>query len=94
MSTFLPSDAVAVIPVSFVDQIGRTVVAPAGASFSSATPGVDALSFDGVNLTVSPVADGADTISISGLSGSLEIEVGAPVATSVVFGAPVYSPKP
>lgn len=94
MSKFLPTDAVASIPVSFVDQIGRPVAAPAGVSFVSSAPGVDSLSFDGANLIVTPVADGSDVISASGLSGSLELTVGAPVASGVVFGDPVYSAKP
>jgi len=92
-NAFLPTDAVAVFPISFVDQIGRPVAAPAGVSFVSAVPGVDTLSFDGSNLTVTPAADGTDTITVAGLTGSQEITVGAPVATAVVFGEPTYQPK-
>lgn len=93
MSKFIPTDAVAVFPVTFVDQIGRSVAAPADITFVSSTVGVDSLSFDGSNLTVTPDAAGTDTISASGLTGSQEVEIGAPVATGVVFGDPVYSAK-
>ena len=87
MSDFIPLDAVATVPVTFLDQLGRTVAAPSGVTFTSAASGVDTLAFDGTNLTITPTAEGSDTISVAGLTGSLEISIGAPVAVSVQFGA-------
>ena len=93
MTTFIPSDAVATVPVSFVDALGRSVAAPSDVSFVSSTAGIDSISFDGANLTITPVADGSDSISVTELTGSLEITVGAPVAVGVVFGTPVFTAK-
>ena len=94
MTTTIPTDGVAVVPVSFTDQFGRAVAAPAGATPVSATAGVDTLAFDGTNLTITPTTAGSDDISFAGLSGSLAVTIEAPVATSVVFGTATITEAP
>lgn len=80
------------VSVTFKAADGSVVPAPEGVSFTSATEGVDTVSFnatpneDGTySLTVSPVGVGSDTVSASGLTGSLSVSVTAPPAVSVEF---------
>lgn len=90
---FIPSDAVAVIPVSFVDQIGRPVAAPAGVSFDSSNGGVASVSFDGSAITITPAGEGTTTITAAGLAGEIEVTVGAPTAAGVSFGTAAFGAK-
>jgi len=94
-ATFIPVDAVAVVPVAFTDQVGRPVSSPAEATFSAAS-GLVSLAWDGTHLTITPTgADGSDTITATWAGGSaaFEVETGAPSAVSAVLGEPTFTTR-
>jgi hypothetical protein len=83
------------VAVTFKDAAGNTVAAPAGVTFVSSATGVDTLAFtdtqksDGTyDLVVSPGTPGTDTVTASGLTGSLSVTVTAAPAVSVEFNPP------
>ena len=90
---FIPFDAVAVIPVSFVDQIGRPVAAPTSISFETSNSGAATISFDGSNITITPAGEGTATITAAGLAGEIDVTVGTPSAAGVSFGTAAFSAK-
>lgn len=93
MNLSLPNDAKATVPVTFTDEFGGAVSVPAsGVNFVSSNPAAATVTFDTDHLVVTPVANGATSITADGLSGSLDVSVIDPVATSVGFGAATLSP--
>ena len=89
---FLPTDAEASFPVTFADQVGRPVAGPAGLEPTVSDATVLSAAFDGTTLTVKPLAAGSTKISFAGLTGELDVTVGAPAPTSVAFGTPTVGP--
>ena len=74
--------------VSFEDQFGNPIAAPAAGAISlvSSNPAVATVTYDGTNAVITPVAPGETTITAGGLTGSLDVTVAAPVASAIVFG--------
>jgi hypothetical protein len=87
----LPSDAIGVMSISVVDQIGRPVPVPPGLSFTSSDEAILTVSFDGLNVRITPASIGSAVVSCDQLAGSIDVTVGAAVPSRVSFGEAEFS---
>lgn len=89
---FIPTDAVATVPVTFTDQVGRPVAAP-----TDLTPSFDSsvatVTYASGTLTITPVALGEMSIGLPGVPETLDVTVGDPSISDVSFGAATFAPK-
>jgi hypothetical protein len=103
-SLALPADAVARVPLVFVDQFKRpaaltTALLTAASLAFDSTVFSAVLAADGLSVTVTPVVTtGSGTVTYTNgpLTASLSVEISAPVVTSVDFDAAdaTFTPTP
>ncbi|MEO0034524.1 MAG: hypothetical protein RLZZ501_547 [Pseudomonadota bacterium] len=80
MPVLIPNNEPRRIPLAFTDADGGEAAPPAALTFASTTGLVTAAYADGA-LIVTPLGGvGADTITASGLSGSLDLTLTKPAA--------------